>query len=375
MRDPYFRHSGDGVKDAAWRDRASQRASSKRMRELSAWSKKMERERAQAERQAQREYIASQKESIRLKQASIIEDVAEKNRALSSHVESLTKLLEHTLTINDTISFETLKVKEDFAPFSPPTNLLRKKYPPDKKEFSISPLNWFTRLLPSAEARHEKKVKEADENYRKAVNQAEKEEATRKKELETLTKEYEDKKATFLSEAKAHNQEVENMQALYFKGDPDAIIYYNSLVLERSEYPDDFCQEINVTYAPSEKALHVEYKLPPLSIIPVLKELKYLKKSNELKEIQRKDTEINSLYKELIVAIALRSFHEIFEADQGLHLEIVEFEGTSELVDKASGRYMKVCVSASKEVFTKINLALIDKLTCFKELGGRLRCQ
>lgn len=178
-----------------------------------------------------------------------------------------------------------------------------------------------------------------------------------------------------MAEAKAHNQEVENMQALYFKADPDAIIYYNSLVLERSEYPDDFRQEINVTYAPSEKTLHIEYKLPPLSIIPVLKELKHLKKSNELKEIQRKDTEISSLYKDIIVAIALRSLHEVFEADQGSHLQIVEFEGISELVDKATGRYMKVLISVNKEDFTKINLALIDKMSCFKELGGRLRSQ
>lgn len=283
--------------------------------------------------------------------------------------------MEHTLTINDTISFDTLKVKEDLAQFSPPSNLLKKKYPPDKKEFAIKPLNWFTRLLPSAEARHERKVREADEKYRKAIIQAEKEENARKNELAKLTKEYEDKKALFLAEAKAHNQEVENMQALYFKADPDAIIYYNSLVLERSEYPDDFRQEINVTYAPSEKTLHIEYKLPPLSIIPVLKELKYLKKSNELKEIQRKDTEISSLYKDIIVAIALRSLHEVFEADQGSHLQIVEFEGISELVDKATGRYMKVLISVNKEDFTKINLALIDKMSCFKELGGRLRSQ
>lgn len=112
--------------------------------------------------------------------------------------------------------------------------------------------------------------------------------------------------------------------------------------------------------------------MPPLNIISSLKELKYLKKNNELKEIQRKDTEITKLYKDIVVAIALRSLHEVFEADQGSHINIIEFEGDSELVDKATGRHMKVLLSAEKEKFMKINLALIDKLIYFKELGGKL---
>lgn len=372
MRDPYFRNSGDGVKASERRSRASQRASSKRMRELAAWSRTQESERLRAEKQAQREYISSQKENIRLKQEGIIRDVEEKNHEIAQHIETLQRILEHTLSVDDTISVGSLKVKEEYPSFSLPVNLLKKKYPPNKSGFSVKPLNWVTRLLPGAEERYKRKLKEAEEKYLEAVSKFEKDEAERKAELERMKKEYEEKKAAFLLEAQKHNQEVERMGELYSKGDPDAIIYYNELVLERSEYPDEFPQEFNAAYASEEKVLRIEYKFPSLSIVPSLKELKYLKKNNEIKEIQRKETEISNLYKDIIVAIALRSLHEIFEADQGAHINLIEFEGDSELIDKATGRHIKLLLSATKEDFNKINLALIDKMTCFKELGGKL---
>lgn len=331
-----------------------------------------QRELERIQRQTERDRIKLEKEKLRLMQKEVIRDVVEKNHDIAQHIENLQNILKHTISVDDTISFDSLKVKEEYPAFSSPANLLKKKYPPDKSDYSVNPLNWFTRFLPGAANRYKRKMKEAEEKYRQAVSQFEKEEAEIINELEKMKKEYEEKKATFLLEAQKHNQEVERMRGLYSKGDPDAIIYYNELVLERSEYPDEFPQEFNTAYDPEEKALRIEYKLPPLNIIPSLKELKYLIKNNELKEIQRKDTEIISLYKDIVVAIALRSLHEVFEADQSTHVNIIEFEGDSELVDKATGRNMKVLLSANKEEFQKINLALIDKMTCFKELGGKL---
>lgn len=338
--------------------------------QLERQNRARQREYERLQHQNERERVRLEKEKIRLKQQEIALEIQDKNNELTRHIETLQKILEHTLTINDTISFNSLKIKEEFPTFMPPEHLLKKINPPDKSNFAVKPLNWFTRLIPGAEERQGKKVKEAENKYRYAVLQFNKDEAARNRELEKLKKEYEDKKEVFIVEAKKHNQEVDSIRELYSKGDPDAIIYYNELVLERSEYPDDFPQELSTAYDPEEKALRIEYKLPPLSIIPTLKELKYMKKSNELKEIQRKESDINNLYKDVIVAIALRSLHEVFEADQGSHLNVVEFEGDSELADKATGRYMKVYISSSKEDFMKINLALIDKMICFKELGG-----
>ncbi len=340
--------------------------------QLERQNRARQRELERLQRQAERDRIKLEKEKMRLMQEEVIRDIEEKNHEIAQHIEMLQRTLEHTLSVDDTISFNSLKVKEEYTSFSPPANLLKKKYPPDKNGFSVKPLNWFMRLLPGADDRYKRKLKEAEEKYRKAVSQFEKEEAERKVEFERMKKEYEEKRAAFLVEAQKHNQEVEKMRELYFKGDYDAIIYYNGLVLERSEYPDGFPQEFDIAYDSEQKALKIEYKFPPLSIVPPLKELKYLKKNNELKEIQRKDTEISNLYKDIIIAIALRSLHEIFEADQESHVNVIEFEGHSELIDKATGRQMNLLITTTKEEFNKIDLALIDKMTCFRELGGKV---
>lgn len=348
--------------------RNANRLSKQIERQNRARQKELER----VQRQAERGRITIEKEKIRLMQEDIIRDIEEKNLEISQQVEFLKKILEHTLSVDDTISFESLKVKEEYPPFSPPINLIKKYYPPSKTNFTVNPLNWFTRLIPGAEKRYGRKVREAEEKYNDAVKKSKKQEAERNAELEKLKKEYEEKKTVFLLDAQKHNQEVEKMRELYSKGDPDAILYYNELVLERSDYPDDFTHEFAVAYDIQEKTLRIEYKFPSVSIIPTFKELKYIKKDNQLKEIPRKDTEISNLYQDIIIAITLRSLHEIFEADQGSHISSIEFEGHSDLIDKATGQKIKLFLTTTKETFNKINLALIDRMKCFKEIGGKL---
>lgn len=364
-------HSGDGVKDFEFRQRASQRASAKRLRAIGAWAKSQERERARAEKQSQRAYVAAQKENIRSKQEEIARDIEAKNRELAEHVDLLQKILEHTLSVDDTISFDALKVKEDFPPLSIPEHLMKKNRPPDKNMFSAKPLNWFTKLCPKAEQRNDRKRREAEEKYKEATKNWENQEAIRTSEIDKLKKEYEEKKKTFLLESQKHNQEIDQLKQSYFDGDPDAILYYNELVLDRSEYPNEFTHDFVLSYDVEGKTLNISFDFPPLSIIPTLKELKYIKRENTLKEIPRKDTEISSIYKNTIAAMALRTVHEIFEADQASHITTIEFEGQSDLLDKATGQEIRLFVSTTKDQFSKINLALVDKMACLKELRGR----
>ena len=107
-------------------------------------------------------------------------------------------------------------------------------------------------------------------------------------------------------------------------------------------------------------------------IVPTVKNVEYLTRSGETREKPRGEAEIDAIYKDVVVAVALRSIHEIFEADQGSHVNVVQFEGASGLVDKATGRFMKMRLSAERREFTRINLAQVDKLACFKKLGGKL---
>jgi len=54
---------------------------------------------------------------------------------------------------------------------------------------------------------------------------------------------------------KDRDQEIDELASAYREGEPDAVITYNSMVLERSEYPDDFPQNFRLAYVPESKEL------------------------------------------------------------------------------------------------------------------------
>jgi len=195
--------------------------------------------------------------------------------------------------------------------------------------------------------------------------------AERAVETGRLNEEYEEARAAFAAEADAHNKNVDAMREQYAAGNAEAIAEYNGLVLERSDYPEECPQEFDTTYDPKKKSLHIDYCLPPVSIVPSVRKYKYLKTSGEIREEPRRETEVERLYRNVLVSIALRSIHEVFEADQAAHIQLVEFHGDSELVDKATGRRMKVSVSARRETFLELDLREVEEMTCFKKLGGR----
>ena len=88
----------------------------------------------------------------------------EKNHQIAQALEALQGILAHTLAVDDTISFDSLTVKEDFACLSLPSELITPLCIPDKEAFEVKPLNWLAKLLPGAEARHLRRLAEAESN-------------------------------------------------------------------------------------------------------------------------------------------------------------------------------------------------------------------
>jgi len=331
----------------------------------------LQRQQEQAQRQAQRELAIVEQARRREMQDRMAADVDRRNRAIDEVVETLQGLLLATLDVDDTIEFESLKVVGQYPPLALPEHLLVELRAPSEDDFVVRPLNWFAKLLPGAEDRHRRKQDAAGRRYREAVDAHEKALAERAAETQRLTVEYEEGRATFSAEADAHNKNVDALREQYAAGNAQAIADYNSLVLERSRYPEEFPQEFGTTYDSKKKTLHIDYCLPPLSVVPIVRRYKYLKRSGEIREEPRRETEVEMLYRKVLVSIALRSIHEIFEADQASHVQLVEFHGDSELVDKATGSRLKVLVSARRKMFLELNLREVEEMTCFKKLGGR----
>ena len=154
---------------------------------------------------------------------------------------------------------------------------------------------------------------------------------------------------------------------------PSAIVDYCEIVLSRSEYPDFFPQEFDFEYLDDSGHLIVDYSLPAPAVVPRTKEYKYVLKRNEIVDVEMSDREFNALYDKLIYQVALRTIHELFEADVIDKISMMSFNGFVTSIDNATGHETTKCIlslQVSKEQFQKINLSAIDSKACFRSLKG-----
>ena len=119
-------------------------------------------------------------------------------------------------------------------------------------------------------------------------------------ELDALRAQHEKSKALFQQKRDQRNAEVAELEQAYVNGDPDAVVAYTNMVLERSEYPDGFPQEFRLAYVPESKQLVIEYELPTVETIPQILEHRYVKAKDEITDKPRKASEIRELYQDIV---------------------------------------------------------------------------
>ena len=152
-----------------------------------------------------------------------------------------------------------------------------------------------------------------------------------------------------------------------------AVSDYCEIVLNNSVYPEYFPQEWDLDYQPESKILIIEYSLPDIDSIPTTKSVKYVVSMDEFIETHLSSAALNKLYDDLLYQIALRTIHELYEADVIEALDSIVFNGWVDTVDKATGNNVNSCImslQASRNEFLTINLEKVDQKVCFKQLKG-----
>jgi restriction system protein len=298
----------------------------------------------QAQRDEERQHALNAKEVTRnAKQQHLENHIAEarnKNMETQATIDELKEILHHTLSVDDTIAFDSLRIKETFPPFSPPPGLASPSPAPSKEVFvkDIKPPSGLGKLIPGSQNKYRNAVSQAETKYRLAFRTYQGEEAKRLSNLETARQKYEESKKAHEAKIQRRNEEVEEFEECYKQGDPKAVAGYNTMVLERSDYPEGFPLEFRVAYAPESKQLVIDYELPGPEIIPKTAEFKYVRTKDTIEEKPRKESEIKELYQDVVSATALRTIHEIFEADQGNHIDAIAFNGFVQTVDASTGK-------------------------------------
>lgn len=352
---------------------ASEREHQRAVRMQLTQARQLERHQRMALAQQNRDDRAAQK----LAKAQYLEDrqgeVDDLNAEVQDRLEELQGILAHTLSVDDRISFDSLRLSTSYEAFKPPADLAPSQTP---RALRVDAPAGFRKWIPGAGKRHAIAVEQAALDHQRALAEFSRTETVKRTTFSKLKEEYEQQKASYSAEVQRRNAEVSEFEAAYRGKEPDAIVAYNEMVLTRSEYPSEgFPQKFRVAYNTASAELVVEYDLPLVSVIPVEAEYRYVKTKDLIDSKSRKPSEIKQLYQDIVASVTLRTLHEVFEADQSDGLVLVTFNGMLDTHDPASGREVRVpvvSVRAPKAEFVALRLEKVDKIACLRNLGAQV---
>jgi restriction system protein len=221
---------------------------------------------------------------------------------------------------------------------------------------------------------YEKKISDAQGEFINAYKEYEYALIKHRKILEDYKKIHADAKEKYLRMAAELFSTIDQFEKQYRSGGTDSVRDYCSMVLERSEYPEDIQPDFIVDYESPSRNITVRMLMPGAAIIPAVASYTYVKSRDAIDKKLRKPKEIAELYHRLLAEMALRTIHEIVEADQGGFVDAITFSG---YLDSKKGKPDSVTaseiisLSVTKSRFLKIDLEAVMPVEAIKELGGK----
>ena len=302
-----------------------------------------------------------------------------RTREAERQQKALEQILRDGIEIDSVLDWEKLKDRTGFPEPQPTGKLPILGMPePRKDAVEFQPvLNLLDRLIPNRRSRRaaeaEQRFLNAQREWTAKDQQVRDANAKQQIEYEASLRQWIAKRTVHATTLAGQHAEVEAKKASYESKDPDGLVEYWSQVLFASEYPEGFPKSFSLDYIPETQTLVIEYALPDIESLPRLKELKYIAVRDELKEVPVSEAWLNRTYDSVLYQICLRTVHEIFQSDVVNAGSLVVFNGWVNYVNKENGQEVNACVlslQATKDEFSRLNLAQVDPKACFRSLKG-----
>ena len=320
-------------------------------------------------------------------------EVAALNSELERRYHELDNLLEATLSVDDHVDLEVFRAQVSHPPFE--YDHLREPLPmPEPIPDPAPPVRQAPARVRGIFGRKRKRQQamiEVENRYaadyaqwqhdwatlpnRRAAQAAEYEqrEAERRRELEARSAEYQNECAEREAEASRKNSTLDELIAGLGYGTPSAVNEYIEIVLANSVYPEGFNVEHEAQFEPATAELSLQVQIPAPDQVPSIKTYRYVKKDDAITETQLSQKMVKDRYNGIVESVALRSLHEVFEADRRGIIRAISLELGTRTIDPATGHEVDipfVAVATDRDTFTEIDLSAVVPSATLEYLGA-----
>ncbi|MFJ1461719.1 hypothetical protein [Nocardia sp. N2S4-5] len=369
-----------------WEHAAAVRAHNHAVREAERARQHEERARAALSRAHESERRAAEAAALRAYRDRRVSEAEAATTRYAEIYDQIDTVLAATLDVDDYVDLETLRRTAEHPEFAP--GILAEPVPhpawvqaPPEPQFTLPPEPAGLGKL-FGRGKHEQQVTVAHQRWQRehtawlhhvqvdipAQNlrlQAEHQglEAVRHERLSRARADYEEQCRQHEAAIAQHNARVDDLIARLAADQPAAIDEYVGIVLSNSTYPDGFPVDYDYTFDGGLRELTLSVTVPAPDSVPSIKQVKYITASDENREtpVSQKDQRLR--YNTAVTSVALRSLHEIFEADRAERIESISLTVATAVVDPATGHPAEVpfvAAAVSRKQFLDLNLAEVE---------------
>ncbi|MGN0654273.1 MAG: hypothetical protein ACI4KD_05085 [Oscillospiraceae bacterium] len=206
----------------------------------------------------------------------------------------LSSLIAHTLEIDDRLDWDKQIITDSFEEFIYP-------FPPQKKApEQVSGIVKFFAGKSLEEKANEEYAHEMDSYI-----------STKKEAIRGYLIE----KEKFNTEKRRHNAEIKRLKKSYENGERSAVEKYSNIILANSSYPENFKPRNEISFNPYTSCVTVNMLFCGFKTFPDIMRYDFVIENKTVTEVRFPPDEKYKRYEKALLTAALRSVHELFEAN------------------------------------------------------------